>query len=151
TEKEITVQLVGPYNTICITAGGYVINDYFDIKTAVEPAIIEGELQDAVEGRFIQHLRKLGITSRSLTKESGAQRYFVLFDWVCRDFPYRERFVKTGFPSWEKKWRKIAMRRYEKNHRNKSDEMDKIKKRAEEICEFLFEKPKSLREVISES
>ena len=77
-----------------------------------EPAIVEGELQDAVEGRYIQHLRKLGVSSYNLTKESGIQRYFILFNWVCQDFPNRERFVKTGFPSWKKKWRKIAIKRY---------------------------------------
>jgi len=127
------------------------VREYFnEHKIYYEPAIIEGELQDAVEGRFIQHLRKLGITSRNLTKESGIQRYFVLFDWVCRDFPNRERFVKTGFPSWKKKWRKIAMRRYEKYQKNKSHEREKIMERANEIYEFLFKKPKSLSKMIFE-
>jgi hypothetical protein len=128
------------------------VREYFkENNIYYEPAIIEGELQDAVEGRFIQHLRKLGITSRNLTKESGAQRYFILFDWVCRDFPNREKYVKTGFPSWKKKWRKTAMRRYNKLQKNKSHEIEKIKKRANEIYEFLFEKPKSLKKIISES
>jgi len=116
-----------------------------------EPAIIEGELQDAVEGRFIQHLRKLGITSSKLTKESGIQRYFILFNWVCRDFPNRERFVKMGFPSWKKKWRKIAMKRYKKYPKNKSYERDKIKKRANEIYKLMFENSNSLREISLES
>lgn len=100
-----------------------------------EPAIVEGELQDAVEGRLITHLRKLGVRSRKLTKEAGAQRYFVLFNWVCRDFPNRERFVKTGFPSWGKKWRKIAMDRYHKKYkkRNKKTARKKIHERANEI------------------
>ncbi|NVM35067.1 MAG: hypothetical protein HWN81_05695 [Candidatus Lokiarchaeota archaeon] len=112
-----------------------------------EPAIIEGELQDAVEGRYIQHLRKLGITSNKLTKESGIQRYFILFNWVCRDFPNRERFVKMGFPSWKKKWRKIAMKRYKKYPKNKSYERDKIKKRANEIYKLMFKSSNSLREI----
>ena len=76
------------------------VRDYFE-KSGIyyEPAIVEGELQDAVEGRYVQHLRKLGVKSKKLSKESGAQRYFVLFNWVCRDFPEREKYVKTGFPS----------------------------------------------------
>jgi len=115
-----------------------------------EPAVIEGELQDAVEGRFIQHLRKLGISSRNLTKESGAQRYFILFDWVCRDFPNREKFVKRGFPSWEKKWRRIAMKRYAKYQKNKSPERDKIKRRANEIYKLMLENSNSLIKALSE-
>ncbi len=82
-----------------------------------EPAIIEGKLQDAVEGRLISHLRKLGVRSPNLTTEAGAKRYFVLFNWVTRDFPFREKFVKTGFPTWNKKWREIAMQRSESKTR----------------------------------
>ena len=40
------------------------VREYFNVNDIYyEPAIIEGELQDAVEGRFIQHLRKLGVNS----------------------------------------------------------------------------------------
>jgi hypothetical protein len=122
------------------------VREYFNENDIYyEPAIIEGELQEAVEGRFIQHLRKLGISSRNLTKESGIERFFISFNWVCQDFPNRERFVKSGFPSWKKKWRKIAMKRYEKYQRNKSPKRDRIKKRANEIYELMFENPKSLK------
>jgi len=116
-----------------------------------EPAIVEGELQDAVEGRYIQHLRKLGVSSYNLTKESGIQRYFILFNWVCQDFPNRERFVKTGFPSWKKKWRKIAIKRYKKYQRNKPTERDNIKGRANIKYELKLENPISIRESTSKS
>jgi hypothetical protein len=126
------------------------VREYFQENDIYyEPAIIEGVLQNAVEGRYIQHLRKLGITSRNLAEEAGAKRYFISFDWVCRDFPNRERFVKTGSPSWEKKWRKIAIRRYEKYQRNETPESYRIKRRAEKIYELMFEKPISVREVTS--
>ncbi|MHA2392092.1 MAG: hypothetical protein ACXAEX_08975 [Promethearchaeota archaeon] len=127
------------------------VREYFD-KNGIyyEPAIIEGELQDAVEGRYIQHLRKLGITSKKLTKEAGIQRYFVLFNWVCRDFPNRERFVKIGFPSWEKKWRKIAMKRSQRySNKTKTSIREMILRRAAEIYESMLEKPISLKKVIS--
>jgi hypothetical protein len=114
-----------------------------------EPAIVEGELQDAVEGRYIQHLRKLGVTSDKLTKESGAQRYFVLFNWVCQDFPNRERFVKTGFPAWKKKWRNIAIRRYEKSKNGKTDIRNRIKARANEIYEKMSENSESQKKAFS--
>ncbi|MFX1504245.1 MAG: hypothetical protein ACFFDH_25015 [Promethearchaeota archaeon] len=128
------------------------VREYFEENNIYyEPAIIEGELQDAVEGRFVQHLRKLGVSSRNLSKESGIQRYFILFDWVSRDFPNRERFVKTGFPSWKKKWRKIAMKRYTKYHQDKSRETNKIIRRANEIYKIMIDNPKSLKKIISES
>ena len=116
-----------------------------------EPAIVEGELQDAVEGRYIQHLRRLGVSSYNLTKESGIQRYFILFNWVCQDFPNRERFVKTGFPSWKKKWRKIAIKRYKKYQRNKPTERDNIKGRVNIKYELKLENPISIRESTSKS
>ncbi len=128
------------------------VREYFNENDIYyEPAIIEGELQDAVESRYVQHLRKLRITSGNLTKESGIQRYFISFNWVCRDFPNRERFVKTGFPSWKKKWRKIAMKRYTRYQKSKSHERNKIKRRANEIYELMCENPNSLREIFSES
>ncbi|MHA1724898.1 MAG: hypothetical protein ACTSXH_08670 [Promethearchaeota archaeon] len=108
------------------------VREYFEEKEIYyEPAIIEGELQEAVENKFIQHLRKLGVKSKNLTTESGAKRYFVLFNWVCRDFPNREKYVKIGFPSWKKKWRKIAMERYEKYQQTrKNNKIKQIQERA---------------------
>ncbi len=48
------------------------VREYFDEnKIYYEPAIVEGKLQDAVEGRFIQHLRRLGVRSHNLTMDSG--------------------------------------------------------------------------------
>ena len=94
--------------------------EYFD-KEGIkhEPAIVEGALQDAVEGRLVSHLRKLGVKSNELTMESGSKRYFVLFKWVCRDFPNRVKYVKTGFPSWSKKFKEQAITAYEKYYSRK--------------------------------
>ncbi|MFX0105636.1 MAG: hypothetical protein ACFE75_09105 [Candidatus Hodarchaeota archaeon] len=126
------------------------VREYFNEKNIYyEPAIIEGKLQDAVEGRFIQHLRKLGVKSSNLTKESGIQRYFILFNWVCRDFPNRERFIKTGFPSWKKKWRKIAMKRYQNSKEAKNRKRKEIKLRANRIYDLMFEKPISVKKNVS--
>ncbi len=128
------------------------VREYFDENNIYyEPAIVEGELQDAVEGRYIQHLRKLGITSRKLTNDSGIQRYFIQFNWICQDFPNRERFVKTGFPSWEKKWRKIAEKRYKKYKTDDSRIREKIQRRANKIYYLNFEKPISVRELSAKS
>jgi hypothetical protein len=80
-----------------------------------EDAIVEGKLQDAVEGKLINHLRNdLGVRSRNLTIKSGAKRYFVLFNWVCYNFPKREKYVKSGFTKWNTVWRDKAIEKYEK-------------------------------------
>ena len=127
------------------------VREYFDEnKIYYEAAIVEGELQDAVEGRFIQHLRRLGVRSNNLTMDSGIKRYFILFNWVCRDFPNRERYVKIGFPSWKKKWRQIAMDRYHNSKRSKSQRREIIERRANEIYQNMFEKPLSMVKATSE-
>lgn len=80
-----------------------------------EDAIIEGKLQDAVEGKLIEHLRNdLGVRSKSLTKKSGAKRFFVLFNWVCYDFYNREKYVKSGFKKWNTVWRDRAIKKFNK-------------------------------------
>jgi len=80
-----------------------------------EDAIVEGKLQDAVEGKLIEHLRNdLNVRSRNLTKKSGARRYFVLFSWVCYDFFNREKYVKSGFKKWNSVWRERAIEKFNK-------------------------------------
>ena len=128
-----------------------IVREYFDEnKIYYEPAIVEGVLQDAVEGRFLQHLRKLGVRSRNLSMDSGAKRYFILFNWVCKDFPYRERYVKTGFPSWKRKWRNIALERSQQYKVPDSRRRELIERRANEIYKVMLEKPISVRKTVSE-
>jgi len=92
------------------------VRNYFDeMGINYEPAIIEGKLQDAVEGRLVSHLRNdLGVRSKNLTTESGKKRFFVLFNWLCQDFFKREKYVKSGFKKWQTTWRARAIERYEK-------------------------------------
>jgi len=80
-----------------------------------ENAIVVGKLQDAVEGKLVDHLRnELGIRSKNLTKKSGAKRFFVLFNWACYDFYNREKYVKSGFKKWNTVWRERAIKKYKK-------------------------------------
>jgi len=80
-----------------------------------EDAVVEGKLQDAVEGKLINHLRNdLNVRSRNLTKKSGAKRYFILFNWVCYDFFKREKYVKSGFKKWNSVWRERAIEKHNK-------------------------------------
>ena len=97
------------------------VRDYF-IEEGInyEDAIIEGKLQDAVEGKLIAHLRNdLGVRSKSLTKKSGAKRFFVLFNWVCYDFYKREKYVKSGFKKWNTVWRERGIIKFNKIQKSK--------------------------------
>ena len=87
------------------------VRTYFDEEGInYEQITIEGKLQDAVEDKLVNYLRELGVGSRNLTKESGAKRFFVLYNWVCRDFKSREKYVKSGFPAWKKVWKEKAIK-----------------------------------------
>ncbi|MHA1731390.1 MAG: hypothetical protein ACTSU5_05575 [Promethearchaeota archaeon] len=85
----------------------------------VEDHVVEGHLQDAVEERLLEELRKIGVRDPKLSTKSGKDRYFVLFRWVCNDFPKREKFVKNGFGGWKKKWRAQAEESYLKRRGNR--------------------------------
>lgn len=85
-----------------------------------EHAVIEGKLQRAVEERLVEHLKNdLGVRSRNLTIKSGAKRYFILLNWVSRDFYNREKYVKSGFKKWNTQWRDIAIEKYKKYKKRK--------------------------------
>ncbi len=64
---------------------------------------VTGELQEKVERGFRYWCEEIGIP--------GEKRNFRdLLEWVEEDPGFRERFVKTGWESWQKKWRPIVFR-----------------------------------------
>ncbi len=96
------------------------VRDYFDEEEIkYEPAIIEGKLQDAVEGKLVEHLRELGVRSKKLTIKSGAKRYWILFSWLSYDFYRREKYVKSGFKKWNTIWRERAIEKHERIKRER--------------------------------
>lgn len=102
------------------------VRSYFlEINQNYEDTKIEGKLQDVVEGRYVKHLRELGVKSRNLTIESGKKRFFIQFGWVCRDFYRREKYVKSGFKRWRTKWRNRAIEQYEKFQEKKKKRLRK--------------------------
>lgn len=67
---------------------------------------IEGPCQELVEKRFRKELIKIGVPSNIIRDvPSGSNRFIQLFNWVKEDPDTRERFVKTGWSSWQAKWR----------------------------------------------
>ncbi|MBD3213269.1 MAG: hypothetical protein GF311_11735 [Candidatus Lokiarchaeota archaeon] len=109
------------------------VREYFEQEDInYVPAIVEGKLQDAVEDKFFSHLRNLGIRSK-IDVNDYKGRFFTLFNWVCQDYPNRKHFVKSGFPAWEKRWKKKAKRRYKAKIKKRQE----IKKRAEKIAKQI--------------
>lgn len=102
------------------------VRSYFiETNQNYEDTKIEGKLQDAVESRYVNHLRELGVKSRNLTIESGKKRFFILFGWVCRDFYRREKYVKSGFKRWRNIWRDRAIEKYEDYQKDKKERLRK--------------------------
>lgn len=87
----------------------------------VKPTRIEGELQDLVENSLLDYYADLGIPRETLTVESGRERFYALISWVMEDLEGREKYVKTGWKSWNNKWRywrPKKKRMYRKNKRS---------------------------------
>lgn len=102
------------------------VRDYFEEEEIkYEPAIIDGKLQDAVEGRLVEHLRDLGVRSKGLTIKSGAKRYWVLFNWLSYDFYKREKYVKSGFKKWKTVWRERAIEKHERINQERINQQRK--------------------------
>jgi len=62
---------------------------------------VTGELQEKVERGFTYWCEEIGIPPEK-------RNFRDLLDWVSENPEFRERFVKTGWKSWQEKWRAIA-------------------------------------------
>ena len=74
----------------------------------VVPSKIVGETQRMAEEAFIKSLRRMGVSGAPL--DAGRRRFLSLLRWIHQDLEARERFVKTGWPSWERRLRRRGRR-----------------------------------------
>ena len=95
---------VGPEEPIHICTG-YVLSRVREALRErgylVVPSKIVGETQRAAEEAFIKSLRRIGVRGTPL--DAGKRRFLSLLKWVHEDLEAREKFVKTGWSSWEKR------------------------------------------------
>jgi hypothetical protein len=77
----------------------------------VEKIEVTGELQQRVEHSFIRWCMEVGVPPSVLSPESGKNRFWALLEWVAENPYLREHLVKTGWKSWQRRWRKMV---YEK-------------------------------------
>jgi hypothetical protein len=68
----------------------------------VEEVEITGELQEMVERSYVRWCVEVGVPEERLQDK---RRFWTLLEWVAERPELRERLVKTGWASWERKWR----------------------------------------------
>jgi len=104
--KEI-VEVMGPdEETQFQVCSGYVlsgIRKYLQGRGFhVETVEITGELQEMVERGFIRWCVEVGVPAERLEDK---RRFWTILEWVGESPKIREKLVKTGWKSWQKKWR----------------------------------------------
>lgn len=92
--------------TIFKVCSGYVLSAAVDFlqskRLRVEETRITGELQEKVERGFTNWCEEIGITAEK-------RNFRALLDWVAEEPEFREKFVKTGWKSWQNKWRTVVL------------------------------------------
>jgi hypothetical protein len=61
-----------------------------------------GELRRMVERGYLRWCTEVGVPEENLTDK---RRFWVFLEWVAENPHLREGLVKTGWASWERKWR----------------------------------------------
>jgi len=68
----------------------------------VEKVEITGELQERVEKGFVEWCVEVGVQAEKL---EDRRRFWTFLKWVAEKPKIREKLVKTGWRSWNTKWR----------------------------------------------
>jgi len=67
-----------------------------------------GDLQDKVERGYMRWCKEMGAPAERL---EGKGRFWTILEWIAESPEFRENLVKTGWASWDKKWREKAFLR----------------------------------------
>lgn len=107
--EEIVNVMKGDEETRFKVCSGYVLSSirrYLrDRGFNVEEVEITGELQERVEKSFTQWCIEVGVPSERL---EAKRRFYPILEWVAEKIELRESLVKTGWKSWQEKWRNEA-------------------------------------------
>ncbi len=68
---------------------------------------VTGELQEKVERSYIRWCKEIGVPTDRLKDK---RRFWTFLEWVAEKPRIREKLVKTGWKSWNKKWREEAFK-----------------------------------------
>jgi hypothetical protein len=71
----------------------------------VEEVEATGELQEKVERGYVRWCKEMGVPAERLEEK---RRFWTFLEWIAEKPDLREQLVKTGWGSWENKWREKA-------------------------------------------
>lgn len=77
----------------------YLISRGFNVRKVDDT----GELGGMVERAYVRWCMEVGVPIEMLTDK---RRFWSLLEWVAENPSLREGLVKTGWASWERRWRK---------------------------------------------
>ena len=77
----------------------YLISRGFNVRKVDDT----GELRSMVERAYVRWCMDVGVPIERLTDK---RRFWSLLEWVAENPGLREGLVKTGWASWERRWRK---------------------------------------------
>jgi len=107
--KEIVDVMQADQQTNFKVCSGFILSgvrDYLQEQGFhVEKTVITGELQERVEKGYVDWCIEVGVPK---DRFEGQKRFYPVLDWVADMFELRERLVKTGWKSWQNKWRHRA-------------------------------------------
>jgi hypothetical protein len=87
-----------------------VANYLQDKNFKVEKVESTGELKQQVENEYIRWCVESGVPKDQLMND---KRFYVFLDWVAENPHVREGLVKTGWASWENKWRAEIFKKHQ--------------------------------------
>jgi hypothetical protein len=71
----------------------------------VEDTVIKGDLQKRIEKSYLKWCEDVGVPEHILQEEGGKPRFWALINWVKENPKVRENLVKTGWKSWDERWK----------------------------------------------
>lgn len=74
----------------------------------VEIVEITGELQDRVEHGYVKWCIEVGVPAKNLQDK---RRFWKFLEWIGEKPKIREKLVKTGWKSWNTKWREKTFKK----------------------------------------
>lgn len=107
--EEIVEVMKPDEDTVFKICTGYVLSSirrYLrDKGFIVEEIEVTGELQEMVERSFTAWCKEVGIEFERL---NGKRSFNTFLEWVAEKPHLREKLVKTGWKSWNQRWRERA-------------------------------------------
>jgi hypothetical protein len=109
------VAVMQPDSETCFKiASEYILSEvanYLQDKSfKVEKVESTGELKQQVENEYLRWCVESGVPKDQLTTD---RRFYVFLDWVAENPRVREGLVKTGWASWENKWRAEILKKHQ--------------------------------------